>query len=167
MRGLLPIFLSVLAWPVIAQDLSFDATATEDCLSNAADMPSRLACVGASAEACIATPDGYTTVGMGFCYSEEAAYWDERLNTAFASLRAGERDLMKEMKDIGATVPDTAIALRDMQRAWIVSRDASCNYEYSTWGGGTGGGPAVAACLMHETARQTLKLEERLMDRFE
>ncbi len=153
--------------PTSAQELAFDTVATESCLSEARDLSAQQNCIGRSAEACIGTPDGSTTVGMGFCYSEEATYWDTRLNGAFASLRAAERALMEEMKEIGATVPDTVSALRDMQRAWIGYRDASCSYEYSTWGGGTGGGPAISSCLMHETARQTLLLEARLRERFE
>lgn len=160
-------FVLLLSGVALAQDLAFQPDATEDCLSVATDLQSKLACVGKSAEVCIDTPDGYTTVGMGFCYSEEASFWDGRLNAAFASLRAAERDLMAEMSEIGATVPDTVAALRDMQRAWIGYRDASCNYEYSTWGGGTGGGPAIASCLMHETARQALLLEQRMSERFE
>ena len=57
-----------------------------------------------------------------------------------------------------------AVALRAMQRAWIGFRDATCDYERSLWGGGTGGGPATAACLMRMTGEQTLYLE-RMMAR--
>jgi uncharacterized protein YecT (DUF1311 family) len=52
----------------------------------------------------------------------------------------------------GLTVPPVAEALRDMQRAWIAYRDASCDYERAQWGGGTGGGPATAGCLMRTRA---------------
>lgn len=150
---------------VVADDLSFTPEATETCLADAGDMPERLSCIGLSAQACIDTPDGYTTVGMGFCYGVEAGYWDDRLNDAFARLMRAERALVAEMTEIGARMPDAPGALRDMQRAWIGYRDALCGYEYSTWGGGTGGGPAHAACLMQETGRQALLLEDRLEER--
>jgi uncharacterized protein YecT (DUF1311 family) len=50
-----------------------------------------------------------------------------------------------------------------MQRAWIGYRDAACDYERAQWGGGSGGGPATAGCLMRLTGEQALALEGRLM----
>ena len=164
MRVFASVCLVLVASPVLAQEIPFAPNATEACLADAAT-DEKADCVGASAAACIDTPDGYTTVGMGFCYSAEANYWDRRLNTVFRSLMAAERALVEEIKDLGGYTPDAPGALRDMQRAWIGYRDASCAYEYTTWGGGTGGGPANAACLMHETGRQALLLELRLADR--
>ncbi|MEO0774677.1 MAG: lysozyme inhibitor LprI family protein, partial [Pseudomonadota bacterium] len=63
-----------------------------------------------------------------------------------------------EMASIGASVASQEEALRAMQRAWIAYRDATCDYEYSQWGGGTGGGPALIGCIMRETGEQTLYL---------
>ncbi len=157
--------LSLVASPVGAQEIAFAPDATEACLAEASDVYGQEACIGDSAQACIDTPDGYTTVGMGFCLSAEASYWDERLNTAFRALLRSESELMEEMEKIGSSVPDTAKALRDMQRTWIGFRDASCAYEHATWGGGSGGGPAYAGCLMDKTGRQALVLEQRLRDR--
>lgn len=157
--------LSFLAGPLMAQDLPFSAEGTESCLA-AAELPSEMSeCIGTSAQACIDTPDGYTTVGMGFCLGYERDYWDARLNTAYGTLMAEEKDLDKEMREIGATVPSMSEALRDMQRAWIVFRDASCDYELSQWGGGTGGGPAVVNCQMIMTGEQALRLEARLEEK--
>ena len=167
MRRVFPILFALLPAPLQAQDLAFDIGATEACLAAADSDAARFDCAGTSAAACARSPDGGTTVGTGFCYGREADYWDARLNAAFAALRSAERAMMDEMAAIGARVPDTVDALRDMQRAWIGYRDASCAYEYATWGGGTGGGPATSACLMRETARQTLKLETRMRERFE
>jgi uncharacterized protein YecT (DUF1311 family) len=149
----------------LAQDLPFSAEPIEACLGAAQSLVEKQACIGAGAAACIDTPDGYTTVGMGFCYRHEASYWDDRLNTAFAALMSFERALKAEIEGLGGFAPDAPNALRNMQRAWIGYRDATCAYEYSTWGGGTGGGPANAACLMTETARQAIVLERRLSDR--
>ena len=61
--------------------LPFSPDATEACLAGGErSWPAREACVGSSAEACIDTPDGSTTVGMGFCLGAERRYWDARLN---------------------------------------------------------------------------------------
>lgn len=35
----------------------------------------------------------------------------------------------------------------------------ACRYEHAQWQGGNGAGPATMACHLHETVRQTLKLE--------
>jgi uncharacterized protein YecT (DUF1311 family) len=63
------------------------------------------------------------------------------------------------MADLGSAAPSQGDALKNMQRAWIAYRDATCDYERSHWGGGTGGGPATVSCLMYMTAEQALYLE--------
>jgi uncharacterized protein YecT (DUF1311 family) len=60
--------------------------------------------------------------------------------------------------------PEHAQALRDMQRAWIGFRDATCAFERAYWGGGTGGGGtggglAQVSCLMQMTGEQALYLK--------
>lgn len=157
------VFLAFPAWA--AEDLPFSPAATEACLAGAETLGMREDCVGRSAQACYSREGVYSNYAIGVCFGAEADYWDERLNAAYAALLAAERAMLKEMRDIGATVPDTVAALREMQRAWIPYRDAACWYEYTTWGGGTGGGPANAECLMHVTAKQALDLEARLAER--
>ncbi|MBT8414870.1 MAG: DUF1311 domain-containing protein [Boseongicola sp.] len=147
-----------------AQELSFTMAPTEVCLADAEGVE-RLECVGAAAEFCMSKPNGDTTVGMGFCLGRELGVWDDRLNAAYARLRRVEWMIMEEAESADLRVPDTVTALRDMQRAWMQYRDATCTYEFSTWGGGTGGGPANTACLLDLTARQALMLEDRLEDR--
>jgi uncharacterized protein YecT (DUF1311 family) len=154
--------IGALAATAAAQDISFSKAATEGCLAGASDLAGREACVGASAEACIDTPDGSTTVGMGFCLGAERDYWDVRLNGAYRALLAIEDAAAAELKQLGSAAPSPAESLRAMERAWIAYRDAACSYEVSTWGGGTGGGPAGADCMMRLTARQALMLEDRL-----
>lgn len=163
MRSL--ICLVFLASPVMAQELPFSPDATEACLAEAEDRGAREGCIGRSAEACYSREGVYSNYAIGICFGAEADYWDVRLNTVYTELIKAETAMLKEMNDIGATVPDTVTALREMQRAWIPYRDAACWYEYTTWGGGSGGGPANAACLMHETGRQALELEMRLGER--
>ena len=145
--------------PGTAQEIPFSPEATEGCLAVAADPAS---CVGLSADACMASPDGQSTVGMGFCLGREYELWDDRLNAAYGGLMELEKAAEAELKDLGSAAPSPAVALRDMQRAWIPYRTAACAYEWSQWGGGTGAGPASAECMMRLTARQALALEERL-----
>lgn len=143
-----------------AQEVIFSPSATEACLAGAADERAQRACIGLSAQTCMAeTPGGETTVGMGGCLEREWQYWDARLNGIYQFRMAQAKSTDTEMADLGATVPSQADALREMQRAWIPFRDGKCGYEYSQWGGGTGGGPAITACLMGETGEQALYLE--------
>mgnify|MGYP001812825585 FL=1 len=151
----------LLASPAVAQDVSFSISGTEACLAGAVGVE-RLVCIGVSANACMETTDGSSTVGMGFCLGRELGFWDARLNATYRTLRHVERDLMAEATKLELRVPDSEAALRDMQRSWMGFRDSVCAYEFSTWGGGSGGGPASAACLMELTAQQSLMLEDRL-----
>lgn len=151
------------AGPVVGQDLIFDMRQTLACLDAAAGAGAARNCIGASADACInATDMGGTTVGMGGCIDKELAYWDGRLNASYRELRARDR---AEDADFGnsAGYVNQANALRDMQRAWIGWRDATCDYERAQWGGGTGGGPALLGCLMRLTGGQALYLERMMV----
>ncbi|SFL92439.1 lysozyme inhibitor LprI family protein [Shimia aestuarii] len=145
---------------VAAQDLVFSPEATESCLAGLVAGQDQTTCVGASANACMdATQGGWSTVGMSGCYEQERLYWDARLNAAYGRVRAEAKKIDAEMQEIGSSAPSQADALRDMQRAWIGYRDATCDYERSLWGGGTGGGPATVSCHMYMTAAQARYLE--------
>lgn len=143
----------------------FTPAATEACVNEAYRTSPGLSgqavldCVGRAAGACMMTPGGDTTVGMMACLDGELAYWDARLNAAYAGRIAVAREQDAEMRELGSAAPSIEESLRAMQRAWIPFRDASCLYEQAQWMGGTGGGPATLACHMQETARQALKLE--------
>jgi len=104
-------------------------------------------------------PGGDTTIGMIECLQDELSYWDKRLNAAYAQRVSAAKQEDAEMNKIRSLASTLEDSLRKMQRAWISYRDATCLYEQAQWQGGTGGGPATAACHMHETARQTLRLE--------
>lgn len=151
-----------LALPALAEDLPFSPAATEACLEAAETSGAGLDCIGQSAEACYSAEGVYSNYAVGVCYGAEADYWDTRLNAAYGALLEIERSMLEDMRESGLSVPDTVTALREMQRAWIPYRDAACWYEYTTWGGGSGGGPASAACLMRVTGAQALALEARL-----
>jgi uncharacterized protein YecT (DUF1311 family) len=151
--------LVALAGPAAAQDLVFDMGATLSCLDRTSAGRDGRECIGRSADACmVATPGGSSTIGMGGCLDRELSYWDERLNASYSDLRASERSDDASYGGSAGYV-SKADALRDMQRAWIAFRDATCDYERAQWGGGTGGGPATVACLMYMTGEQTLYLE--------
>lgn len=154
MRALATILLAL---PAAAQDLSYDPGAFEACVVRGAAPE---ACVLAPAEACIAgSADGQTTAGMGSCYERARQDWDGRLNAAYGTAMEAARRLEAEAAAGGWTQPPLAVPLRDMQRAWIAFRDAACDFEHAQWGGGSGGGPAVGACLAAETGRQALRIE--------
>ncbi len=143
-----------------ADAAGFSPTATETCLAQMVDKQDPASCIGASAEHCMETTDGgWSTYGMGNCLDQERAYWDVRLNAAYKDVRANRQATDAEMKELGASAPSQGDALLAMQRAWIAFRDASCDYERSLWGGGSGGGPATVSCLMYMTAEQALSLE--------
>jgi len=161
--GLLALAL-IAGGPASAEPV-FSRAATATCVDEAyASSPGLsghgvLDCVGRAAGACMMTPGGDTTVGMMACLDGELAYWDARLNAAYAERITAAEALDAEMRTLGSAAPSIEDSLRAMQRAWIPFRDASCLYEQAQWMGGTGGGPATLACHMQETARQALKLE--------
>ncbi len=157
--------LALLAGPALAQDIPFSPEATESCLAGAEDALAREGCIGKAADACMEAPGGDTTYGMGFCLNAEYEFWDGRLNAAYQKLMASEEEAAAELKDLGSAAPSPAEALRKMERAWVAYRDAACEYEYSQWGGGTGGGPASVGCMLNLAGRQALALEARLQER--
>ena len=147
-----------------AQDLQFSMGSTLACLEEVIDGDRLQDCIGASAEFCMEeTEGGFSTIGMSGCMDRELSYWDSRLNDAYARLRRAEQADDEMGRDLPGYV-NKANALRDMQRAWIVYRDATCDYERSQWGGGTGGGPATVGCLLRLTGEQALYLESVRMD---
>ncbi|MDA7428708.1 DUF1311 domain-containing protein [Primorskyibacter aestuariivivens] len=159
MTRILTSLLLALGTAVPAQELVFSPAETEACLIAGGGAE----CIGQSADACVnATPGGYSTVGMGACLDQEWQYWDARLNAAFQSVLNDAKAMDAEMDELGSAAPKQAPALRDMQRAWIGFRDLKCAYEASTWGGGTGAGPAAIQCMMETTGRQALYLEAPL-----
>ncbi|MEM7596725.1 MAG: lysozyme inhibitor LprI family protein [Pseudomonadota bacterium] len=157
MRAL--ICLAVLANPAAAQDLVFTPAHTEACLASTQSYDGRHACVGVSAQRCMEdTAGGQSTYGMGGCLSAEFEYWDQQLNALYGAAIDAARAFDADMAGVAAHLATQEANLRAMQRAWIAFRDATCDYEYSQWGGGTGGGPAIAGCMMRMTGEQALYL---------
>ena len=145
-------FMTLISSPVQSQEFQFSPDATKTCLASGTAFE---LCVGASAAACVEA-NGYATVVDTACYSLEADWWDAQLNTIYPQVMEQAR----EMDQVnGQYAPSQAEALREMQRAWIAFRDATCRFEASQWGGGTGAGPAFSACRMRITADQVRYLE--------
>ncbi len=94
---------------------------------------------------CQNTPEGQSNLGMADCFRLEAKIWDDLLNENYKRLR---------------DVIDTAQAakLRDMQRAWIASRDATCAF-YDAKIQGSIAIPMGTACIARETARRAVLLK--------
>lgn len=94
---------------------------------------------------CQSTPEGQSNLGMADCFRLEAKIWDDLLNDNYKALR--------DNIDAGQ-----AAKLRDMQRAWITSRDATCAF-YDVKIQGSMAIPMGAACLARETARRAVLLK--------
>ena len=85
-----------------------------------------------------------STADMNACNERERAVWDDILNESYRRLRA-KLDTDQQGK------------LRNMQRAWIASRDATCHF-YWDYYQGTMASPMAAYCVNRETARRALFL---------
>lgn len=158
------LILAVLGAPAAAQDIAFSPAPTEACLAAAPADPDT--CIGHAADACMLETDGGdTTVGMGVCLSAELDWWAARLAAAESAVAEAAAATDAEMAGIGAAVPLQVPAFDAMRAAWAAWRDAACDWERVQWGGGTGQGPATAACLMRITGEQALTLERWLAER--
>lgn len=152
--------LAALAFPAGAEGLNFSPRAVETCLEAGGGRE----CIAASAEACMeATEGGYSTAGMNGCLAAAHEWWDGELNARYAELQARARDIDAQEPIEGMRPrPSDVQALRDMQRAWIAFRDASCQYDALQWFGGTGASTTYLACLMRMTGEQALTLRRLL-----
>lgn len=153
-------FLAVLALtaaPAFAQDVVFDTAAIDACFAGGGWEE----CIGSGAGACMqATPGGDSTVGMVGCLDAELSYWDGLLNEAYAA--AVDAAEAEDADPWDENQPSRRAALRDMQRAWIAFRDATCNYEVLEMYGGTGANLLWVDCLMRMTGEQALYLQSAL-----
>lgn len=101
----------------------FSPAATETCLRDALSVSPGLGghgvldCVGRAAAACMMTPGGDTTIGMMECLDAERAYWDLRLNAAYADRVARAQSQDTELKAMGSAAASIKDSLREMQRA--------------------------------------------------
>ena len=76
--------------------------------------------------------------------NREKLVWDSILNDSFRRLRATLDDKQQRK-------------MREMQRAWIASRDKTCGFIYDYFEGSMAN-PMMAACSSRETGRRALFL---------
>ena len=147
----------LLAWPPAARAASPDAKATEtieDCVKTAAPagkaMSNAERCIGIVSNPCLDGPRTKSTADMNACIDRERAVWDDILNETFRRLREKLDEAQR-------------VKLRDMQRAWLASRDATCAFYWDFYQG-TMASPMAASCVNRETARRALFLLGFLYD---
>ncbi len=131
-----------------------DSNAIEDCVKTAAPagppMAAAESCIGSLSAPCLDGDKTKSTADQNACIERERAVWDNILNESYRRLRA-KLDADQQGK------------LRDMQRAWIASRDATCHF-YWDYYQGTMASPMSASCVNRETARRALFLLDFVLD---
>jgi uncharacterized protein YecT (DUF1311 family) len=121
-----------------------DATAVQNCLK--APRGKELngeRCIGVVADPCLKKAG--TTADMNACADRELAAWDAMLNDTYRSLAEHLDDEQKAKA-------------RDMQRAWIESRDKTCQFYWDFYQG-TIASPMGSYCVLRETARRAMFLK--------
>jgi uncharacterized protein YecT (DUF1311 family) len=127
----------------VAKPDARDAAAIQSCIKAAAGEPRKQErCIAIIADPCADRDDAQSTADQVACAAREVAVWDDILNETFRRLR-DKLDAKQKVK------------LRDMQRAWIESRDRTCAF-YWDYFQGTMASPMSAFCGNHETARRAL-----------
>jgi uncharacterized protein YecT (DUF1311 family) len=139
--------ISLLAAPSLAQNNKPDAKASatiEDCVkTKSADGTGEL-CIDLVATPCLERDETKSTADMVNCVAVETRVWDDILNETF-------RRLKERLDDTQQT------KLREMQRAWIVSRDKTCDFYWDFYQG-TMATPMSADCINRQTAQRALFL---------
>jgi uncharacterized protein YecT (DUF1311 family) len=107
-------------------------------------------CIGIIADPCAEGENAKSTADQVACAAREHAVWDDILNETFRRLR-DKLDAKQKVK------------LREMQRAWIESRERTCTF-YWDYFQGTMAAPMNAFCQNRETARRALFLLGFLAD---
>lgn len=141
----------------------FDPGAIQRCLDGGGWRD----CVGQAAQTCMeATPGGWSTAGMNACLDAELRWWDADLNAQYRLVRARDRAEDEAWEPVEGLPPRPSAAdlVRDVQRAWIAWRDASCAYEGLRWWGGSGASTAELGCRMRLTGEQALTLRSYLAE---
>ncbi|MCD1635040.1 DUF1311 domain-containing protein [Martelella mediterranea] len=152
----------MLAGSAFAQDeeVKYSDAPTADCLAAADTADAMRACIGLATAKCVDASDyGSTTVGMAECTGKETDFWDAKLNATYKELMARAEKFDKMNADDPRIMYKIADSLRDMQRAWITFRDASCTFQYALGMGGTIASTLASGCLLEMTAGQYIYLE--------
>jgi uncharacterized protein YecT (DUF1311 family) len=100
-------------------------------------------CIGVIADPCLKS--ARSTADSNGCADRERLVWDAMLNDTYQRLRD---HLDEEQKN----------KARDLQRAWMESRDKTCTF-YWDYFQGTMASPMSAYCMVRETARRAMFLK--------
>ena len=139
------------ALPAGARDLkqvAKDTADIEDCLKSKPD--AQESCIGIVSNPCLDRDSTKSTADQNACIDREFAVWDDILNETYRRLRDKLDDAQKTK-------------LRDMQRAWVASKEKTCAF-YWDYYQGTMASPMAAACVNKETARRALFLIGFMLD---
>lgn len=118
----------------------------EACLAKTKALPNTDTCIGVVSKPCIGPDEGAKRDSdVIACLDEEQQQWDKVLNASFQALIKG---LESEQQT----------KLREIQRAWIASRDLTCRF-YADYFEGTMANPMIANCMNRETARRAVFLK--------
>jgi uncharacterized protein YecT (DUF1311 family) len=136
------------AAPALAQDDKPDpkaSAAIQDCIkSHSGPDADWESCIGIVSNPCLERDETRSTADSIACINREQLVWDSILNETYRRLRA-KLDDKQQTK------------LRDMQRAWIASREKTCAF-YWDYFQGTMASPMSASCDNREIARRALFL---------
>lgn len=125
-----------------------DVVVIQSCLKSKPQ--AQESCIGIIANPCLERDETKSTAAQNACNDRELAVWDDMLNETFRRLRDKLDDQQKTK-------------LRDMQRAWLASREKTCAF-YWDYYQGTMASPMSTYCLTKETARRALFLSAFLED---
>ena len=145
-RGLLVVLAALAVSPALAKDKpdARAAAAIQDCVKSKSATGMGETCIGIVSGPCLDKAADPSTAGMVACVARERAVWDDILNETYNRLRAKLDDKQQQK-------------LRDMQRAWIAARDATCGFYWDFYQG-TMASPMSAGCVNKETAERALFL---------
>ena len=150
----------------VAQDAPFDPSPTAYCLSEAADQAVKRACIGRAAEACAdAALGGFSTQRMTGCMRLEYAWFDNLLNTEYSKARGLAVAFDQQNRGLMAG-EEIGTDLLNMQRAWIVYRDAACRFEQRQFTGDLLGDLSYIECMTRLTAEQVFLLQSSNLEVF-
>jgi len=130
-------------WAQSGKQAAADSNTIQHCVkSNTGPDKNWETCIGTVLNVCLEVAK--STADQNACIDREQKVWDDILNETYRRLR-GKLDAGQQAK------------LREMQRAWIASRDATCHF-YWDYYQGTMASPMSASCVNKETARRALFL---------
>lgn len=145
--------VALLAVPALAQDKPDPkaSAAIQSCIkSHSGPDDDWETCIGIVSKPCLDRPEARSTADNNACITREQEVWDDILNETYRRLREKLDDQQQ-------------VKLRDMQSAWIASRDKTCAF-YWDYFQGTMASPMSASCDNREIARRALFLRGILND---